>query len=82
MPRDFLKASTADLFVAEAPSCDACGALLASPDEDGFEIRGTGLLLWSRGGATRHEERPLCPGCAAAIGVTALARWAIEEDEG
>ena len=35
----------------------------------------TGLFMWTRGNETRVEEPPLCAGCAAAIGMTAVARW-------
>ena len=35
----------------------------------------TGLFMWTRGDETRLEEPPLCSGCAAAINMTALARW-------
>ena len=54
--------------------------------EDGFEsgphVTGRGLLVWTRGGERRYQEPPLCSGCAAAIGVSALQRWEIEEEEG
>jgi hypothetical protein len=59
----------------EPSRCHAC-------DE---EIQGTpagsGLLLWSRGDRIETEEPPLCPACAAAIGLTALRRSALEDDE-
>jgi hypothetical protein len=38
--------------------------------------------MWTRGDQVRFEKTPLCPECASAIGVTALARWEIEEEEG
>ena len=40
----------------------------------------TGLLLWSREDELRFEEPVLCPGCALAIGVTALRNFANEEE--
>ncbi len=43
---------------------------------------GEGVYLWARGNEVRYEKAPLCPSCAAAIGMTALARWEIEEEEG
>jgi hypothetical protein len=43
---------------------------------------GSGLYVWARGEQVRHEEPPLCSDCAAALGLTALARWEIEEEEG
>jgi hypothetical protein len=55
--------------------CDACG----KPVE---EETGSGLLLFSRAGEVRYEEPPLCSRCSVAIGVTALVRWAEEEEEG
>jgi hypothetical protein len=45
-------------------------------------VRGRGLLVWARGEERRYEEPHLCPSCASAIGVSALQRWEIEEDEG
>ncbi len=44
--------------------------------------RGKGLLVWVRGDERRYEEPELCPRCASAIGITAVHRWEIEEDEG
>lgn len=43
---------------------------------------GRGLLVWARGDERRYQEPPLCPRCAAAIGMSALQRWEIEEEEG
>jgi hypothetical protein len=65
--------------------CDACGIVLAKPaddDDDGYRVRGQGVYYWVRGEEPRFEKAPLCPSCAAAIGMTALARWEIEEEEG
>lgn len=78
-------ASTAELFEPEETACDACGDVLdtlSESEEDTHAPRGEGALLWFRDGVLREEKRPLCPSCAAAIGMTALSRWAIEEDEG
>jgi hypothetical protein len=72
------------LFV-EVPSsrCDACGESIAASDgADGYGIPGRGIYLWARGEETRLESVPLCASCASAIGMTALARWEIEEEEG
>jgi hypothetical protein len=64
-------------------SCDACGAPIVDGDpDDGYGVQGSGLYLWARGEEIRHEEAPLCASCASAIGMTALARWEIEEEEG
>jgi hypothetical protein len=63
--------------------CDACGCELEDPeigDED--DLGGRGVYVWTRGDEARLEEAPLCASCASAIGMTALARWEIEEEEG
>jgi hypothetical protein len=72
------------LFVdAIEPRCDACGEpLVESEDGDGYGFPGRGVYMWSRGDETRFESVPLCASCASAIGMTALARWEIEEEEG
>jgi hypothetical protein len=67
--------------------CDACDRPLGaasdeSGDDDGFGPRGEGVYLWARGDEVRFERAPLCGSCASAIGMTALARWEIEEEEG
>jgi hypothetical protein len=65
-----------------ATRCDACGGELSVGDEDeGFGLPGAGMYLWTRGDEVRVEKAPLCASCASAIGVTALARWEIEEEE-
>ena len=56
--------------------CDACDAAI-----DG-EAPGRGLYMWTRGDEVRFEEPALCDSCATAIGVTALAMWSVEEEEG
>jgi hypothetical protein len=69
--------------VAEQTSCDACGAPLPdSEEDDGFGVPGYGVYMWTRGDTVRFERAPLCASCASAIGMTALARWEIEEEEG
>jgi len=72
-----------DLFV-DAPSdrCDACGVAIADEELEGYGVPGRGVYLWARGEETRLESVPLCTSCASAIGMTALARWEIEEEEG
>ena len=68
--------------------CDACGDPFplppASPsdDDDGYGVGGQGVYMWTRGDEVRFESAPLCASCASAIGMTALARWEIEEEEG
>lgn len=84
-----------EVFVAShealfAPStetrCDACDRPVGEPgdanDLEGFSPPGEGVYLWARGDEVRFERAPLCASCASAIGMTALARWEIEEEEG
>lgn len=66
----------------EPMACDVCGAEVGEDSGEGPAVPGQGLYLWSRGEEMRREEVPLCDACAAALGVTALARWEIEEEEG
>jgi hypothetical protein len=61
---------------SEELHCDACNELIEG------EPAGHGLYMWARGDELRFEEPPLCPRCATAIGVTALAAWSMEEEEG
>jgi hypothetical protein len=71
------------LFADVPPSvCDACGEPLVEDAAEGYGIPGQGVYLWARGEETRLESVPLCSSCASAIGMTALARWEIEEEEG
>ncbi len=83
---ELLVASHEALFAEERQvQCDACGAALEDSGEDGdegFGVRGSGVYVWTRGETVRFEQAPLCPSCASAIGMTALARWEIEEEEG
>jgi hypothetical protein len=64
--------------------CDVCERPISDDDDEGHAVSGRGLYVWTRGEdvATTREEPPLCPSCAAALGLTALARWEIEEEEG
>lgn len=72
------------LFVEVASTrCDACGEPIGEAEgAEGYELPGRGVYLWARGDETRLESVPLCASCASAIGMTALARWEIEEEEG
>jgi len=56
--------------------CHACDAPI-----DG-EAGGHGLLVFVRGDRVEYEEPELCSDCALAIGVTALWRFAEQEEEG
>jgi hypothetical protein len=85
----FVTAGHSVLFQdSDAHRCDVCADALDDDDgeddksESGFDVRGRGLLVWSRGEERRYQEPPLCASCAAAIGVSALQRWEIEEEEG
>lgn len=86
VPKGFTTAGHEILFEDhEGANCDVCDAHLApsdDDDEDQYAVRGRGLLVWSRGDERRRQEPPLCPRCAAAIGLSALQRWEIEEEEG
>ena len=85
VPKGFVTAGHSVLFAeSEQARCDVCDALLPpeSEDEEGPLVSGRGLLVWARGEERRYQEPPLCPTCASAIGVSALSRWEIEEEEG
>ena len=64
------------LVSATALVCDACDAPIEG------EPAGRGLLVFPRGDTVHYEEPPLCERCALAIGITALWRFAEQEDEG
>lgn len=91
LPKGFVTASHAILFADPAKTrCDVCQAPVeqsTGDDEDDLDhaqhrVPGRGLLVWTRGDERRYQEPPLCPACASAIGLSALQRWEIEEDEG
>jgi hypothetical protein len=65
-----------------ADRCDVCGTLVGEDTGEGPEVPGHALYVWTRGEETRREEPPLCASCAAALGLSALGRWEIEEEEG
>jgi hypothetical protein len=79
-----ISASHEVLFQTSEPdACDACGGPLPERCEDeGYELPGSAVYMWTRGDSVRLEKAPLCASCAAAIGVAALSRWEIEEEEG
>ncbi len=86
-PQGFVVASHEALFEEGQSVCDACGAALEATPADGggadrYRLGGEGVYMWTRGDRVRFDPAPLCSDCAAAIGVTALARWEIEEEEG
>jgi hypothetical protein len=84
LPKGFVSASHAILFEKSDERCNVCSAPVVGSGETDDEpvFGGRGLLVWARGDERRYEEPPLCPDCASAIGVSALQRWEIEEDEG
>ena len=59
-----------------AVHCDQCGEAIEG------EPPGRGLYMWTRGDERRFEEPALCAQCSIAIGVSALAAWNLEEEEG
>ncbi len=61
---------------AAAPLCHACDAPIAGTPQ------ASGLLVWARREGIQTEEPPLCSACATAIGLTALRRWQLEDEEG
>ena len=74
------------LFVADVDEidtrCDVCGGRVEEDTGEGPAIPGRAYYVWTRGDDRRCEEPPLCPSCASALGLSALARWEIEEEEG
>jgi hypothetical protein len=66
----------AGAFRKQATKCDACGAAVIG------EPAGRGLYVRLRGDVVEHDQPPLCERCAHAIGMTALFRFAEEEEEG
>ena len=68
--------------IREPAQCDACGGSLPDEPDDGRGLAGSGTYMWLRGDSVEVENVPLCASCAAAIGITALSRWEIEEEEG
>jgi hypothetical protein len=83
----YISASHRDLYplADELPRCDVCDEPLppvADDDADPFAVRGEGMLIWYRGDERRVEARPLCERCGTAVGLKALQRWEIEEEEG
>jgi hypothetical protein len=65
-----------------ASRCDVCGEIVEEDSGEGPSLPGSALYVWTRGDEVRREEPPLCPSCAAALGLSALGRWEIEEEEG
>ena len=88
LPKGFVTASHSILFGEPAKNrCDVCHEEIHGEAEDDGDhaehrVSGRGLLVWTRGEERRYQEPPLCPSCASAIGLSALQRWEIEEDEG
>ncbi len=70
------------LFADDGPRCDVCGDRIPDDEDPETALTGSGLYIWSRGGEIVYEEPPLCAVCGTAIGMSALARWEIEEEEG
>lgn len=86
-PGTFTRFSCEVVAAEETPvdTCDVCGEPVSEDDEGAetpWSVSGHGLYLWARGGKIVYEEPPLCASCGTAIGMSALARWEIEEEEG
>ncbi len=60
----------------EALFCHACDVRIEGAPT------ASGLFVWARGDVIHTEEPPLCEACATAIGLTALRRWQLEDEEG
>lgn len=71
-----LRARAAEADEPAEFECDACSTVVRG------EPAGRGLYVWPRGDEVRYEEPPLCGKCATAIGLTALAIFSVEEEEG
>jgi hypothetical protein len=65
-----------------ANRCDVCGEIVEEDSGEGPAVPGRALYVWTSGEEIRRDEPPLCPSCAAALGLSALGRWEIEEEEG
>ena len=78
----YFAASHEVLFEVPRARCAVCEAPVPAEDDSGYAPPGRGLMLWARGDERRVEEPPLCASCAAAIGLSALRQWDIEEEEG
>ena len=72
---------------SRAPRLDAVSARSCSRRPSDTKTRrsrrvATASSLWARGDERRYEEPELCRSLRPAIGITAIHRWEIEEDEG
>ena len=80
---EFHVASQAILFEDGKPSCDICGELMDTAENDeGYAIPGRGLYVWARADGVHYEKPPLCASCGTGIGVMVFAQSDIEEEEG
>ena len=79
----FVTATHAVLFQPPVtPRCDVCGAPVTEAADDEAPLPTAGTFVTARGDEIHEDEAPLCRACALALGVTALARWDAEEEEG
>ncbi len=60
-------------------ACDVCGEHVEEADD---ALTGHSYFMRARGEHVAYESRPLCERCATAVGMTALHRWQVEEEEG
>jgi hypothetical protein len=59
--------------------CNVCGE---GVEQDEESLVGKAFFFRHRGDLPEYETEPVCAGCAVAIGLSALHRWEIEEEEG
>jgi hypothetical protein len=74
---NYESASLSDIQETTECRCQKCGAWCARDDEQVSK----GMFLWYRGDERRPEEFDVCGPCAGAIGVAAMVRSTIEEEE-
>jgi len=78
----FVTATHAALFEQEgATGCDICGEAIP-PEDDGPAVPGRASYASARGDTVTFDPAPLCATCAAAVAITAIQRWDVEEEEG
>lgn len=65
----------AGLLRRRKTKCDVCGDEITA-------AAGHGEIVSIRGDSVVREDKPLCERCAHVIGMTALFRFAEEEEEG
>jgi hypothetical protein len=59
--------------------CNVCAEVVEQDDES---LVGKAFFFRHRGEQPEYETEAVCASCAVAIGLSALHRWEIEEEEG